>query len=85
VLIVAGTADTNLLAKLGQITSVSGKFINCFSKKDSLLKYLFKLVRFDTKPLGLNKIDEQGNQLKFYNYDISDLVTDHYSYDNHFY
>jgi hypothetical protein len=54
---------------------VAGKLSNCYSSKDGILKYLFKLVRFDTKPCGLNLIDEKSKKVK--NYDVSEKVKGH--------
>ncbi len=63
---------------MGTLNSVSGRLSNCSSTKDGILKYLFKLVRFDTKPCGLNSIDEKNKKTK--NFDVSDKVKGHLDY-----
>lgn len=65
--------------------SVSGKVINCYSHNDGLLKYLLKLVKAKIKPCGINPILNEDNHPKFENYNFSDFIDGHLSYNKNFY
>ena len=64
--------------------NVGGRIINCYSKYDYILKYLYKLYT-GKNPIGLHKIDIKiGNYNVVENYDFSDLNMGHLDYRNKF-
>jgi hypothetical protein len=63
---------------------INGRIINCYSKNDYVLKYLFQSC-VEKKPIGWDKLivgDE--NNIKIENYDMSDLKLGHTDYRNRF-
>ena len=66
--------------------NVGGRIINCYSKEDYILKYLFRF-RVGHTPIGLRKIDlkdENGEYDIVDDYDLSDLKMGHLDYRNKF-
>ena len=63
---------------------VNGRIINCYSKNDFVLKYLFQPC-VEKKPIGWDKliIDDENN-IKIENYDMTDLKLGHTDYRNRF-
>ena len=64
--------------------NVRGRIINCYSKYDNVLKYLFKIC-VGKNPIGLQKIDlkfENNNLIE--DYDFSDLKLGHLDYRDKF-
>ena len=51
---------------------------NFYSKKDSVLKYLYKTFELGDNPIGLNPIFSNSKNIK--NYDVSDTVKGHFEY-----
>ncbi|MBK6303432.1 MAG: DUF726 domain-containing protein, partial [Arcobacter sp.] len=51
---------------------------NFYSKKDSVLKYLYKTFELGDNPIGLNPISSNSKNIK--NYDVSDTVKGHFEY-----
>jgi len=66
------------------IKNVGGKIINCYSKYDYILKYLFTMC-VGKNPIGLHKIDLKiGKYNVVENYDFSDLKLGHLNYRDQF-
>ena len=63
---------------------VNGRIINCYSKNDYVLKYLFQPC-VEKKPIGWDKliIDDENNS-KIENYNMTDLKLGHTDYRNRF-
>ena len=60
--------------------NVRGRIINCYSKYDSVLKYLFRIC-VGKNPIGLQKIDLKiGNNNFIENYDFTDWKLGHLEY-----
>jgi len=56
---------------------VSGRLINCYSRKDLILSLMFQLKRIALKPVcGTNPVEVNGVE----NYDVSHLVSQHSDY-----
>ena len=51
---------------------------NFYSKKDSVLKYLYKTFELGDNPIGLNPISSNSKNIK--NYDVSYTVKGHFEY-----
>ena len=68
------------------MNNVAGRVINCHSKSDDVLSYLFKLCIGKT-PIGIEKIDikdEKGEYSIVDNYDFSDIKLGHLDYRDKF-
>ena len=64
--------------------NVRGRIINCYSKYDSVLKYLFRIC-VGKNPIGLQKIDLKiGNNNFIENYDFTDWKLGHLEYRDKF-
>ena len=64
------------------IDNVAGRVINCHSKYDDVLSYLFKIC-IGKAPIGIDKIDikdEKGEYAIVDNYDFSDIKLGHLDY-----
>lgn len=51
---------------------------NFYSKNDSVLKYLYKILELGNNPIGLNPISVSSKNIK--NHDVSSLVSGHFEY-----
>ena len=59
--------------------SVSGKIVNCYSRQDDVLKYLYKTgTAFTSDPVGRGPIDSDSDQIA--NVDATHLVAGHTAY-----
>ena len=66
--------------------NVAGRIINCYSKCDNVLSYLFKSCILNT-PIGIQKLDikgEDGESPIVEDYDFSDIPLGHLDYRNNF-
>ena len=66
--------------------NVGGRVINCYSKEDCVLKYLFRLCVFQN-PIGLHTIDIKDENEEYdivENYDFSDIKLGHLDYRDKF-
>ena len=62
--------------------NVGGRIINCYSKYDDVLSYLFTIC-MKKIPIGINMLnikDENNEFLKTDNYDFSDIKLGHLQY-----
>ena len=67
--------------------NVGGRIINCYSKKDNILKYLFTQA-IQKEPIGIKKIDLKDKDNEYYvieDYDFSHLNLGHLDYRDKFY
>jgi hypothetical protein len=55
---------------------VSGRFINCYSKKDMLLHFLCRYVQWSIQVAGVTEVNEPGIE----NIDVSDIISTHSDY-----
>ena len=62
--------------------TITNKFINCYSKKDWVLRYFYKVSKlFQTEPVGLNYLNIINNDCNLVkNYNFTDNVFGHLSY-----
>ena len=66
--------------------NIAGRIINCYSKCDNVLSYLFKSCILNT-PIGIQKLDikgEDGESPIVEDYDFSDIPLGHLDYRNNF-
>ena len=66
--------------------NVIGRIINCYSKCDNILSYLFKSCIFNT-PIGIQKLDIKGEDGEYpivEDYDFSDIQLGHLDYRKNF-
>ena len=55
-MIMGGVADINQINKLEFGGIIDGVFYNVLSRKDQMLKYMFKLVKANMKPCGISYV-----------------------------
>ncbi|KAL4498334.1 hypothetical protein ABPG72_013140 [Tetrahymena utriculariae] len=80
VVFMGGVVDTNYIKRTHLTEVVSHRVFNCFTKKDSVLKYLLKLSQFSSVPIGLNPIEDlknQASQSKIINLDFTHQIDGH--------
>ena len=68
------------------VNNVAGRVINCYSKYDDVLKYLFTIC-MGKRPIGIGKIDimdPKGGYPIVDNYDFSDIKLGHLQYRDKF-
>ena len=68
------------------VNNVAGRVINCYSKYDDVLKYLFTIC-MGKRPIGIGKIDimdSKGEYPIVDNYDFSDIKLGHLQYRDKF-
>lgn len=56
-----GVADSNSIFEMGKMDFLSGRLINCYSKNDGVIKYIYKLLNLKSKPVGTYKINTDIN------------------------
>ncbi|EAS02844.2 hypothetical protein TTHERM_00353300 (macronuclear) [Tetrahymena thermophila SB210] len=80
VVFMGGVVDINYIKRTYLTEVVSHRVFNCYSKKDSVLKYLLKVVQFKSVPIGLNPIEDlnnQSSQSKIINLDFTHQIDGH--------
>ncbi|KAL4448786.1 hypothetical protein ABPG74_012875 [Tetrahymena malaccensis] len=80
VVFMGGVVDTNYINRTHLIEVVSHRVFNCYTKKDSILKYLLKLAQYNSVPIGLNPIEDFKNhasQSKIINLDFTHQIDGH--------
>lgn len=66
---------------MGKMKCIGGRIINCYSKNDYVLKYIFKILKSKVTPVGLVPLDDNG---KVFNIDLAKQIRGHLKYQNLF-
>ncbi|KRX06250.1 hypothetical protein PPERSA_06132 [Pseudocohnilembus persalinus] len=79
VILMGGVADTRKLNKMENFNFLGGNLYNFYSYNDGILKFVFKAVKYQDKPAGLNEVK---NICKVKNNNLTSIVKGHLEYTN---